>query len=246
MLVLAILLFVGFVIQDRLIQPIPTINSLTTAYNLENGEIVGETRVFDIGDEVFFVFTLERGRSGHVVAVQINRDGAQVNAGNLTYHLPDQDLVREAVTFTPELTGTYTATLFLDGAPVEDAQVTFKVVEGGPRLQEVQTAKGVNPETFEPEQPSTRFTAQETVYITYRVVDAVPGDRLTIQYSIDGVLQPPDPFDHTTLEEAGNFRGHFSLQGREDNQLPAGHYRAELFYNDDLVAVVHFEVVAGG
>lgn len=242
---LIIVSFVGLLVLSGMVGSPPMVHSLVTAHGLEGDSVIGETRVFDVGEEVFLIFRVENGQSGHRALVQINHDGEQVDAAGLVYNLTNWDAGNRALTFSPETEGVYTATLHLDGQPVENTQVSFKVIAGGPRLQEVQVARAVDPETFQPAEVATRFDAQDTVYITYRAVGTRPGDKVHIQYYIDDLLQPSDPFDTVEFNAVDTVRGHFSLQGGAPQALWAGRYRAELFYNDDLVAVVHFRVESG-
>jgi hypothetical protein len=238
-MLLAALGFGGFLAWERF-TPGPTVEIFTTAQGLaEDGTIVGETQVFAPGDTVFLVFELAGGRVGQTVTVQI--DGAA--AEERSYELQEADASRGAVTFTPPEAGTYRAELLLPNEPDLEAQTTFEVRADGPRLEQVMTAGAIDETTFMPVNRTTTFSPADTVYITYRVIDAEVGDTVHIQYEINGFPQPEDPDDTVTFDTEGPLRGHFALRG---NQLPLseGTYRAELFYNDTLVEVVTFTVEA--
>ncbi|MFP4438481.1 MAG: hypothetical protein ACLFVO_14660 [Chloroflexaceae bacterium] len=229
---------VGAFLAWERVAPGPAVETFTTAQGLvEDGTIVGETQVFAPGDTVFLVFALAGGRAGQTVTVQI--DGAA--AEERSYELQEADAGRGAVTFTPSEAGTYRAELLLPNEPEVEAQTTFEVRADGPRLEQVMTAGAIDQATFMPVNRTTIFSPTDTVYITYRVVDAEVGDTVHIQYEINEFPQPEDPDDTVTFETEGPLRGHFALRG---NQLPLseGTYRAELFYNDTLVEVVTFKV----
>lgn len=234
--------FGGFVAWERF-APKPTVQAFTTAHSLaQDGTIVDETQVFNPGEAVALVFDLEGSRVGQTVEVHI-AGGAQREVPEVhTYELQSEDAGQGAVTFTPSVAGTYTATLTLANRPAPLAQVTFEVLMGGPRLQQVTTARAIDTATFRPVNPATTFNPDDNVYITYRTINAAAGDTVKIRYSIDGMVQQDDPFDTVVLPTGGILRGHFTLEGKR-RPLSQGEYRAELLYNDNVEAVVTFEVV---
>jgi|GEM_PF-4730112 len=230
----------GFLVWEQFL-PGPTVETFTTAHGLaEDGTIVGETQVFAPGDTVFLVFDLAGGRAGQTVSVQI---AGAAEPEERSYELQAADAGRGAVTFTPPEAGNYRAELLLPNEPDVEAQMTFAVRTDGPRLEQVMTAGAIDEATFMPVNRTITFTPGDTVYITYRVVDAEVGDTVHIRYEINGLPQPEDPDDTVTFDTEGLLRGHFALQG---DQLPLseGTYRAELFYNDMLVEVVTFTVAS--
>ncbi len=243
LLVLALIGVGVYLAWPRFIMPPPQITSFTTAHGLKENQVVGETHVFDQGERVLLVFDLADGRPGQVVSIQVDTGQGVDQAVELNYEIQRQDRGQRAVVFTPSTEGVYTATLALNAVPVANGQVIFSVVEGGPQLQNVTTAPAVDSETFMPIGATSLFHVHDTVFVAYRAVDVTPGDQVSIRYTIDGMLQPHDPLDTVEFERVGNFRGHFSLQGSEARPLSVGTYRAELFYNDEMVAVVNFEVV---
>lgn len=218
------------------------LSGLTTARGLEQGQVAGEGRIFDVGERVVLIFGLENGQEGRSVAARVvSEGGAPIEVPELSYAVQGGDTGLRSVGFTPTAAGSYSATLLLDGQPIATEPVSFKVVAGGSQLQEVQTAKAVD-ENYRPTEISNSFAGGDTVYIAYRAVGAAPGDTLQVRYYIDGELQPSNPRDQDQFTEAGTFRGYFSIQGQPNSGLRAGNYRAELYYNQELVAVVNFTV----
>lgn len=219
----------------------PSISSVTTAHGLAQGALVDEKRVFDIGEDVHIAYTMSGGRSGYSLAAQVTTGDKGSTTAELTHALHDGEQGLGSLVFVPKAEGVYQARLFLNGAPVPDAQVTFKVVMGGVRLQEVTTASKVNERTYKPLDQTTVFGKHDTITIAYRAIKAQPGDNLAVVYYVDGKRQPEDARDHDSFAEGGTFRGFFSVTGAEQ-ALQVGTYRAELYYNNDLVAVKMFQV----
>jgi hypothetical protein len=222
--------------------PSPKVSGLATAHGVERGAMVGETRVFDIGEEVHMVYDLHYGKQGSTVSVKLTEGGSVVDGADLSYGLSDKEEGRKSLVFVPQVAGSYQALLLLDNQAVEGEEVTFKVVEGGPKLQEVTTARGIDQETYKPSDETDLFDKRDSVHITYRAVEAEVGDTLDIVYYINGTKQEPDQNDHDSFGEAGTFRGFFSISGPDNGSLRTGSYRAELYYNKDLVAVAAFQV----
>lgn len=217
------------------------VGDLTMARSLEQGQVRGEGRVFDVGEPVLFVFTLENGQADHVVSIRVEQGGTALDAAGLSYAVQNDDAGMKTMSYTPGAAGSYTARLYLDGEAVAGQQVSFRVAPGGAKLQEVQTAKALD-EAFHPTEATQRFSPKDMVYISYRAVGAAVGDMLQVRYSINGVVQPSDPKDQDRFTQAGTFRGYFSIQGPPSVGLRTGNYRAEIFYNQDLAAVVTFTV----
>lgn len=244
LLVVIIMIAVGWLAANQELFFSPQVSGLITARGLSESEVIGETQVFRPGEEVFLIFDVRGGRDGQVISIRVRSTDEGTNTRALMlYNLRQEDTGKRSVTFTPPNEGNYQATLFLNDRQVTHAQATFKVVADGPRLEEIITARAVDEATYRPLNSVSSFDPTDTVYITYRAVDAQPGDTLRIEYAINDVVQPSDPYDTTVFSEAGNLRGYFSLQGGGNQPLATGHYRARLFYNDDMIAVVAFDVV---
>lgn len=219
----------------------PKVSGVTTAHGLVQGALVDEKQVFDIGEDVHIAYTISGGRNGYTLAAHVMVGDKVVNAPELTHPLHDGEKGLGSLIFVPKAEGVYRASLLLNGAPVPDAQVMFKVVAGGSRLQEVTTSKKVDERTYKALDQTMVFGKRDTINIAYRAVKAQPGDKLAVVYYVDGKRQPEDARDHDSFAEGGTFRGFFSITGAEQ-ALQVGSYRAELFYNNDLVAVRTFEV----
>ncbi len=243
LLTLIIVIAVGWLAANQELFFPPQVSGLITARGLHEGEVIGETQVFHPGEEVFLIFDVHSGRDGQVISIRVRSTDEGTNTRALMlYNLQQEDTGKRSVTFTPPNEGRYQATLFLNDRQVEQAQATFQVMAGGPRLEEIITARAVDEATYRPLNSVTSFDPKDTIYITYRAVDAQPDDTLRIEYTINDIVQPADPYDTTVFTEAGNLRGYFSLQGGGDQPLATGHYRARLFYNDNMIAVVAFDV----
>lgn len=244
LLTLIIVIAVGWLAANQEFFFTPQVSGLITARGLDEGEVIGETQVFSPGEEVFLIFDLSGGRDGQVISIRVRSTDEGTNTRALMlYNLRQEDVGKRFVTFTPPNEGAYQATLFLNDRQVEHAQATFKVMVDGPRLEEIITARAVDEATYRPLNSVASFDPTDTVYITYRAVDTQPDDTLRIEYAINDMVQPSDPYDTTVFSEAGNLRGYFSLQGGGNQPLATGHYRARLFYNDNMIAVVTFDVV---
>lgn len=234
-------IILGALATSYVTQTSPIISGVTTAHGLDNGALVDETHVFGVGDDVYIVYTIHGAKSGYTLAARVTESGKTVNGDSITRALSDDDQGVQAVVFAPKDAGEYRATLLLNNALVPGTEVTFKVMMGGSPIQEVTTAKSIDQRTYRPLDQSDTFATRDTVNITYRAVNTRAGDRLAVVYYVEGRRQPEDARDHDSFAEAGTFRGFFSISG-VDTALAVGNYRAELFYNGDLVTAKVFQV----
>ena len=239
--VLMLCIILGALATSYLMQPPPTLSDVTTAHGLANGALVNETHVFGVGDDVHIVYTIRGAKSNYTLAARITESGKAVNASSVTRALRNTDQGVQSLVFVPKEAGEYRAMLLLNNTSVPGADVMFKVMTGGAPIQEVTTAKSIDQRTYRPLDQSDAFVTRDTVNITYRDVNTHGGDRLAVVYYVEGRRQPEDARDHDSFDEAGTFRGFFSISGAE-TALAVGNYRAELFYNGDLVAVKIFRV----
>ncbi len=123
----------------------------------------------------------------------------------------------------------------------DDQAAPIATIVSGQPIYEVQTATYIDAE-YQPVDPADHFRPDNTIYITYRVRAAAPGDVIRVVYIVNGATQPEHPNDRDTFRRGGNVRGYFVIQGSVEHGLATGDYRAELFYNDAFAAAADFTV----